>query len=222
MDQKILNLEKDGTAIPLAEIQKVLSFMTYGSTVRVMFSMLFWTGCRICELDNMKRGNIYDGYIYWKTGKNQNDFRKEKLPKHFLDELQEYWRTNRRLGEKMFGVSSDTFRRYFNRDVRPFLGDVWREERLIFKQGSITRENILQLKGLRKTFQTFVFAQEYWKWKDSKVALEFTSKKMRHSSERMTAYHYLENFDVLGIVNPIGVKPFAEVRQKRLFDFFGS
>jgi integrase len=217
---KTLNLEKDGTAIPLAEVQRVLSFMTYASTVRVMFGMLFWTGARICELDNMKRGNIYGGYVYWKTGKNQNDYRKEKLPKHFIDELSEYWASNRLLGDRMFGVKHDTFRRYFNRDVRPFLGDAWREERLVFKIGNIQRENILQLKGLRKTFQTFVFAQELWKWDNPEIALQFTSKKMRHSSTKLTAYHYLENFDVLGITDPKNVKPFSEVRQKRLMDFF--
>lgn len=217
---KTLNLDKEGTAIPLPEVKKVLDFMTYASSVRVMFGMLFWTGCRICELDNMKRGNIYGDYVYWKTGKNQNDYRKEKLPKYYIDELKEYWATNRLLGDRMFGVKHDTFRRYFNKFVRPFLNDQWREERLVYKQSKLTRENILQLKGLRKTFQTFVFAQELWKWKDSKVALEFTSKKMRHSSERMTCYHYLNNFDVLGIDNPQNVKPFAEVRQKRLMDFF--
>jgi len=217
---KTLNLDKDGTAIPLVEVRRVLDFMTYASTVRVMFGMLFWTGCRICELDNMKRGNIYDGYVYWKTGKNQNDYRKEKLPKHYLDELSEYWNSNRLLGDGMFGVKHDTFRRYFNKDVRSFLGVAWCEERLVYKQGNITRENILQLKGLRKTFQTFVFAQELWKWDNPEIALQFTSKKMRHSSTRLTAYHYLNNFDVLGITDPKNVKPFSEVRQKRLMDFF--
>lgn len=218
--EKKLNLEQDGTAIPLDEVKKVLDFMTYASTVRVMFGMLFWTGSRIIELDNMKRGNIYDGYVYWKTGKNQNDYRKEKLPSYFIEELQEYWHTNRILGDKMFGVASDTFRRYFNRDVRPFLGGAWHEERLVFKIGTIQRENILQLKGLRKTFQTYVFAQELYKWNNPEIALQFTSKKMRHSSTRITAYHYLNNFDVLGIDHQNFTKPYVEVRQKRLMDFF--
>ena len=220
MVNKTLNLEKDGTAIPLLEVKKTLDFMTYASTVRVMFGMLFWTGARICELDNMKRGNIYGGYVYWKTGKNQNDYRKEKLPNHFIEELQEYWGNNRILGDKMFGVASDSFRRYFNKFVRPFLSDLWREERLVYKQSTITRENILQLKGLRKTFQTYVFAQELWKWDNPEIALQFTSKKMRHSSTRLTAYHYLNNFDVLGIDHKNFTKPFVEVRQKRLMDFF--
>jgi integrase len=218
--EKTLNLEKDGTAIPLAEVKKVLSFMTYASTVRVMFGMLFWTGCRICELDNMRRGNIYDDYVYWKTGKNQNNYRKEKLPKYFVDELREYWATNRILGDNMFSCKADSFRRYFNKDVRPFLGEAWYEERLAFNQGTICRENILQLKGLRKTFQTFVFAQELYKWNNPEIALQFTSKKMRHSSTKITAYHYLNNFDVLGITDPKNIKPFTEVRQKRLMDFF--
>lgn len=30
------------------------------------------------------------------------------------------------------------------------------------------------------------------------VALQFTSKEMKHSSERITAYHYLVNFSSLG------------------------
>jgi integrase len=218
--EKTLNLEKDGTAIPLIEVKRVLDFMTYASTVRVMFGMLFWTGCRICELDNMRRGNIYDDYVYWKTGKNQNDYRKEKLPSYFINELKEYWANHKLLGERMFSCKSESFRRYFNRDVRPFLNNAWCEERLVFKQGTIQRENILQLKGLRKTFQTFVFAQELYKWNNPEIALQFTSKKMRHSSTRLTAYHYLNNFDVLGINNNDFVKPFVEVRQKRLLDFF--
>lgn len=217
---KTLNLEKEGTAIPLLEVKKVLDFMTYASTTRVMFGMLFWTGSRICELDNMKRGNIYDGYVYWKTGKNQNSYRKEKLPGYFIEELQEYWHTHRILGDQIFSCKADSFRRRFNKDVRPNLGDAWREERLVYKQSKLTRENILQLKGLRKTFQTYVFAQELYKWDNPEIALQFTSKKMRHSSTRITAYHYLNNFDVLGIDHQNFTKPFVEVRQKRLMDFF--
>lgn len=120
----------------------------------------------------------------------------------------------------MFSCKADSFRRYFNKKVRPFLGDAWRKERLVYKQGTITRENILQLKGLKKTFQTFVFAQELWRWNNPEIALQFTSKKMRHSSTRITAYHYLNNFDVLGLSDNMSVKPFVEVKQKRLMDFF--
>lgn len=84
-------------------------------------------------------------------------------------------------------------------------------------------EYVLQLKGLRKNFATLEFAKQYKKWKSAEVALEFASKRMKHSTKHITAYHYLRNFDELNISAYINLTPSDIIRraneQKRLFDF---
>ncbi len=218
------NVENDCKAIPYEQVQEVLDFLPYANVVRVMFEMLLYTGCRISELSKMRRSLLYDDVLFWHLGKNQKCFRKEKLPRHFLVELGEYWKENRICGDFFFGISGSTLNRYFNRDVRPFLSPAWQEKRLIAEKGQLKPEYILQLKGLRKVFQTVIFFHEYEKWKDSGVALEFTAKRMRHSTKHITAYHYLENFDA------VDVEKFRELiygqkgiilcpRQARLLEF---
>lgn len=216
------NLENDCRAIPFDRLKEALAFMPWASSLRVMFLMLALTGCRIHELDRMKKSLLYDNVLFWHLGKNQVGFRKERLPSWYLKELQEYWKNNRIFQDRFFGCSGDTFRRYFNRDVRPWMSRAWQEKRLVPKQGELQEEYILQLKGLRKTYQTLEFAKQLDKWKDSGVALEFTAKKMRHTTRQITAYHYIENFDALQIEKFKELtteKIVQDNRQARLFEF---
>ena len=219
---EILNHDTDSHCIPFDAIQEVRDFLPYASPLRVMWTMLALTGCRIRELDNMRASTIYGDVIYWKLGKNQKRHRKERLPAWFLDELRIYRETHRVYQDRLFGVRSDTFRRFFNRDVRPHLTPRWRELRLVSFMGSLTEEYVYQLNGLRKSFQTLEFARQLEKWKDPTIALEFTSKKMRHSSAKITVYHYVENFDALRVERSTGLSP-AEIlgaaHQRRILDF---
>jgi integrase len=191
--------DNDSRAIPFPEIQEALDFLPRANKLRVMFKMAFLTGCRLSELNNMKTRHIQDGFIYWRLGKSQTGYRKEKLPADFLAELTEYRANNRTYQSTIFHLNHNTFRRMFNRDVRPYLSKAWQEKRLRVRANQLVPEHILQLNGLRKTFQTYLFYHEYQKHNDAGVALELTSKRMKHSSKHMTAYHYIQNFEALQI-----------------------
>ena len=212
----------EGHAVPFDRIREALEVMPYGSDVRVMFEMLFLTGCRISELDNMKASKLFGNVLYWSLGKNQHGFRKEVLPDFYLKELAEYRKKNRTYADRLFGVNAHTFRRYFHKFIMPRLKG-WHEKRLVDKQGVLQEEYIYQLKGLRKDYQTLEFAKQLDKWKDAGVALQFTSKKMRHSCERITAFHYIQEFDSLNIEKNMSLKTADILKdcisQTRLMDF---
>ena len=194
-----LNLSVDGQAIPPTRIKEVLDYLPYGNQIRVMFQFLAITGSRISELDRMRTDRILKSqnkyFLIWSLGKNQKAFRKEEIPEQLVQELRESRKNRRCFQNRLFSMSSDTFRRVFNRDVRPNLSDAWTERKIKLSKGQLQTEYVLQLKGLRKTFQTLNFAQELRKWNNPDIALEFTSKRMRHSSKHITAYHYIVNFD---------------------------
>ncbi|GEM_PF-3849613 len=218
----MFNVHSDSHCIPFGYVIEAIEFMAYGSGLRVMFIMLFLTGCRISELDNMKISKIYGNFIYWKLGKNQKRHRKEPLPEKYLAELKFYRENNRVYQDRLFAMNHGTFRREFNKKIRPKLSKSWQQKRLIDIQGHLQEEYFLQLKGLRKNYQTLDFAKQLKKWKSADVALEFTSKRMRHSSKRITAYHYLENFEDLDILKYQELTPaeiFKQAQQTRLFDF---
>jgi len=185
-----------------------------------MFEMLVLTGCRISELDNMKRSNIRKGFLYWKLGKNQSNYRKVALPERYMQELKDYWETHRVPVDDVFGIKSHSFRRYFDRYVRMQLGGCWLEKVNVFRNDFFVDEYFLQLKGLRKNYQTMLFKSEYEKWGDAGVALEFTSKAMKHSSKHITAYHYLVNFDALGMGDFIVEHVLDFPAQMRITDFY--
>lgn len=214
-------VENDSKAVPLKYIQEVIDTMAYASVERVMFQMLHYTGCRLQELDKMKRKNLVNDTIYWQLGKNQGSCRKEKLPPEYVEELRVYHENSPVPGSKMFHIGGETLRRYFTH-LRQRLSPAWRERRRVLTSTGFKTEYVLQLKGLRKNFQTIVYAEELRKWKDAGVALEFASKRMKHSSARITAYHYIQNFDALGIneLGQIDIKKVLNDRsQKRLLDY---
>lgn len=217
-----LNLYSEGYGIPFDKALEAINFMEYGSDVRVMFEMSFLTGCRLSELNNMRVSKLFEDVLFWNIGKNQRGFRKQKLPPSYLEELKNYRENNRVYKDKLFGVSSESFRKYFHRDVRPKLSPAWQEKRLFSRKNELREEFVLQLKGLRKNYQTLEFAKQLDKWKDSSIALEFTSKKMKHSSKHITAYHYIENFETLQIDKYKQLTPEQILKnrgQTRIIDF---
>lgn len=214
--------DNESYAVPIPAVQEVVDFLPYASTERVMFQMLFFTGCRVSELDRMQPNLIYEGVLYWQPGKGQKGHRKEALPESYLKEIKQYRATHRVSESKLFGCNANTFRKYFDRDVRPHLSAAWQTKRLIIRSKAFGHEYSLQLKGLRKTFQTLLFAKEWQHWGAADVALEFTSKRMKHSTTHITAYHYLENFDSLHINKNSPLMPVQALRataQLRVMDF---
>lgn len=223
MEMECVSDSYDLKAIPPDDIQTAIDHMAYASQERVMFRALVLTGCRIACLDKWRMSHLHGNYIYWEVSKTGGKYRKEFLPSDYLLELADYRNNSRVDGKRVFGITGETFVRYFNRDIRPRLGKAWNAKRLKPKAEGFDTEYVLQIKGLRKSFQTYDFARNYAKWHDAGVALEMTSKRMKHSTTHITAHHYIENFDALGIkkvttdLDPI--KALSLSRQMRIMDF---
>lgn len=219
-----LDHEIEGHAIPIRVVQEAIEDMEYASTERVMFEMLYYTGCRYPELDGMRKDKLFGEWLYWECGKNQTGkWRKERLPQAYLAELRSYWETHRIYGNRFFGVTGETFRGYFKNIVRPRLPGSWqlRRPRMTSRDG-MRLEFVYQLKGLRKNFQTLDFKKNLDEWGDPGIAIEMTSKRMRHSSTKITARHYVENFASLGIKSLPSLDPVALLelsKQTRITDF---
>jgi len=188
-------------AIPIERALEAIDSMEYASCMRVIFRMLYLTGCRINEIDRFRMDLFIGNKVYWPLGKNQRGMRSVELPQEYLDELLAYRKRNYKFeGTRLFNITGDTFARYFNRDIRPRLSREW-NLLIVGHEKSYLKcdEYYLQIKGLRKLRQTIIFHENYMKWKDAGVALEMTSKEMKHSSTRITAYHYIRDFDSVGL-----------------------
>lgn len=194
-----MDIGRESYAIPLTDVSDAVRSMERGTDVREMFIMLALTGCRIKALDKMRPEKIMNGYLYYEPGKKQGGLIKIRMPEWYLEELKNYREHRRVAGNKMFGISSETFRRYFNRDVRAKLPESWKKSLMVPYVDGLKREYLYELKGLRKNYQTLEFAKQFKHWGNPEIALQFTSKKMKHSNTRITAHHYLQNFDSLGI-----------------------
>lgn len=188
--------EPECAAITFDQFSAALERLPYASVERIGLQLLAATGCRITELDRMDPANILDGAIYWRPGKNQKGLRKEHLPPGLLAEIAAYRRIARIRESFVMGIESPTFVRYFDRDCRPRIGGAWTARGRLYMNGRGWTEGwSLHLKGFRKTFQTVLFAYFYEKYNDAQVALEWVSKRMKHSSKHITAYHYLQDYE---------------------------
>lgn len=185
---------RDCYAIPIPMIRDTLSRLLYASHERVMFGMLALTGARISELDVMKRSGFAGNRFHWHLGKNQTGQRHVDLPGWYLNELKAYWDSHRFKGNEVFSKQANSFQRDFNKRLRDTLHPEWKQVAYRFEKRGIMDSHKLQLKGLRKTFTTFVFAQYYNRLKDATAALHFTSRDMRHSTVHMTSLNYLETY----------------------------
>ncbi len=190
-------MSTDSQAIPFPLVADVIQRLEYASYERVMFTMLAMTGCRIRALDNMFVDRVVEGVLHFHEGKSTTGLRRCALPSFFWKEIEEYRKKHDVCSRRLFGVSAEHFTKVFLRQLRPYLGGVWLEQVVDFSHPLRTKRYKYRLKGLRKNFQTLEFAQQLLKWKDAGMALEMTSKSMRHSSARITAYHYIENFDAI-------------------------
>lgn len=190
--------DSEGYSIPFYEVKRLIEFLPYASSHRIAIELLSLTGMRVSELEKIKLNCFYGEFVIWKTGKNQRGYRKEKLPFWFLHELDKYIQSYSFVDGFLFGFDSNTLSTYINKKIRPKIAGNWLKKR-VKPRGSLKGlEYVYQLKSLRHNFATLEFARNLDKWgKD--VAVIFTAKKMKHSTYKMTAEHYLENFDSLDI-----------------------
>ena len=193
----VVTMSSDSEAIPFPVVADAIQRLEYASAERVMFTMLAMTGCRIRALDNMFVDRVVEGVLHFHEGKSTTGLRRCSLPSFFWKEIEDYRKKHDVCSRRLFGVSAEHFTKVFLRVVRPYLGGLWVDKRPDFSHPIRQERYVLRLKGLRKNFQTLEFARDLAKWGDAGVALEMTSKRMRHSSARITAYHYIENFDAI-------------------------
>lgn len=176
---------------------------------RVMLLMLMLTGCRVRELDNMYASRVLPcaeagGYlIYFKLGKNQRQHRKEVLPKWYVENELIPYRKDYARGDKLFGVSSVAFQRYFL-TCRKKLSKAWNEMKPYpVGDGKWQLGYCFQLKGYRKLWATMQFRIELEKWNNPDFACIQVSRKLHHSSKFMTSDHYIQATAKLGIENSV-------------------
>lgn len=207
MEQQQIAVEiNDVKAIPFCEVKRLIEFLEYASAVRVMVSIAALTGCRMSELDCMTRNSIVASdrvYLVWRPGKGQKGQRKEALPRWFLPELDLYLKTHALIAKggseaPLFNFNHHSLRRYINQFVRPKVGGAWLTKTMNTRGSMNGSEYLYQLKHLRHNFATLDFARNIERWgKD--VAIEFTAKRLRHSSYKMTVGYYIESFEALRI-----------------------
>jgi hypothetical protein len=214
---------EEQSAIPFDLALKTINLMEYASLERVGFILLFLSGARVCELDRMSIDNLSGNELLWRPAKNQFRSRPRKaiLPMEFLTEISEM---RRKFGatKTILPINSHTFRRYFTK-LRHKLGGEWLERLKTAKGGRVTLEYKYQLKGLRKLFATKVFFEKMKQFNSAECALLFACKELRHSSNKMTADHYLiEDVDKLGITKYLFLD-YTQImklsKQTRLIDF---
>lgn len=218
-----LSLDSDGYAIPFNEVIRLIEFFPLANKYRVAFTMIALTGCRIAELNNMGVDSILGEYIIWKTGKNQTGYRKEKLPIWFIEEIKEYLSKCPHCNKKLFPYNTEWLRDILNKQIRPTLGGDWiKKKPQPTKKGAVKFNYIYQLKGLRHNFATLDFYNQFSRWGGT-VAVEFTAKRMKHSSYKMTASHYIGNFERLKIEQYKGLEMSTILKtekQNRLTEYF--
>lgn len=193
----------DCKAIPIHLVLDAIDKMKYATPERCMFIMSFLTGCRQSELNRMYVDKLYkvkDGYyIYWSLGKKQKGFRKEPLPEWFVEELFKMRNNYRCFQNKMFPILQITFRRYFNRDIRPSLNQEWVSKTLQGVNGELKPLYKYHLSGLRKTFQILLFYKFHQLSGSLEVALHQVSSRMKHSCTNITYRHYLDGYDQIKV-----------------------
>lgn len=220
--ERPMEILTESVAVPFDAINRAIDSLPYASTLRVMFEMLVLTGCRIEAMDKMRIGMIQNGTLYYHPGKKQKQYLKTDLPQWYLVELTQYRQENRLPADCLFGVNANSFRRYFTK-ARNKMPSEWQEKVKYVKNNNFESGYRLQLKGIRKVFWTYEFKRALDEWKSADMALEVTSKKAAHSTTHMTAYHYLREFDTLGLKIGERLKTVSEImttrEQRSLLEF---
>jgi integrase len=218
-----IDFETEGNVIPWELVVEVFNKLEYGSINSVMFKMLLYTGCRISELSNMKLSCIFSNYLYWKTGKNQTGFRKEKLPLDYIEELRFYLKQNTTLKDQLFNKRGQSLVDYFNKILRPKLSSKWQSKRIHPVKDKFHLEYVYQIKCLRKNFQTLKFHKYFEQYQDYSVALGFISKEMKHKNKDVTQYHYIDNTNTLNLKKYRNLEISEIIKQNNqtsIIDFF--
>lgn len=210
-------------AVPIPLVLEAISKCKYGSIVGLSLQFRFYTGCRGEELNKINPNNQSNGYIFWELGKNQVGFRREFIPEKWWAEYDFYRHQQGVPSSKLFHITNNTIRDYFNRHLRPRLSKLWQEKVPVMRSGQISLEYRYSWGGLRKTFQTLLFAHFWQKYNDASIALEMVSKRMHHSSGHMTIKHYIENAENIQAKSYLHLLPFeiaSNIPRQSMLEYF--
>lgn len=220
----LVNLQVDAYALSWPAIKELYDYLPWGNPIRVMARVCQQTGAHKVELDLMKKSLLHeDGTFFFECAKKRaKQMRKVQLSEDLLRELKFYWENNLTYADRMFGISSDTWTRYFNRDVRPRLSHLWNEKRPVAEKGKLVLEYVSQLKGFRHTYATMKFAKYYERYKDAYIAAEMVARDLKHSAKAITVRHYVINLEMLGLDTCLKYEPHTimeNISQSRVLDF---
>lgn len=176
--QSTICVESEGYAIPFNEVIRLIEFYPRGHPYRVGFTLMALTGCRCSEINNFGVNSFYGEWVIWKPAKKQGGMRKEKLPMWFLKDLELYLQKFPHCDDKLFPFDQEELRQVLNKRVRPVLGGAWLQK--TFSRGCIKNEYVLQLRGLRHSWSSLDFYNNFLTW-GATMAVEMTCKRMRHS-----------------------------------------
>lgn len=216
-------MANENRSIDFREALRPYNICSDGSTVKVMYGMIFATGCRPSTLDLLETNDIIGYEIKFKECKTGNK-RVVYLGKKYLDQLIKYRKQNRTYDKKLFGIKAHSFRRIFDKDVRPKLGGIWVQKEPVKWGGIMQWCYTYQFYDLRRNYQTLTFAKNLQKWKDPYVALQFTKKEMGYgkSGDKVCVTNYIQEFDNLNIDKWINMTPaqmLEQADQERLYNF---
>jgi len=196
--------QRDGYALTISQIRELIyfdndselskkGFIGPGSAWQAMTLLRAVTGCRIREYDNMKVSGFRGNYLFWKLGKNQNNYRYEFVPDYVIQVLKRHKELYATKKDELFSISSKTYNRLVSK-IRPQLSEQWQQKVTNFRKDVVGKFNYeLQAKGIRATFATFYFYKFYERLGDYTAAMLMTAKKMRHSTKEMTLNYYIDN-----------------------------
>lgn len=179
--------------ILLPHAQEPINLLKYGSPERVRLRLYQTLGCRPCETDDLPAPEqcIFNNILYFKTRKKQNTQRKEHISDDLIKEILYMREEHKVKGSKMFPYNSETFRRIFNRDIRPRLSIVWQIKiKTKEKKGASSKEYLYSLYGYRRNFSALKYEYYLNKTESPQLATVMTQKSMKHKTEFMTLYHY--------------------------------
>lgn len=213
-------------AIPLDLLMEAIAITPYSNPIRVALRIYLEIGCRPSEINHMNIQNIYDfdenhKIIYWQLGKNQIGSRSELISASLYKEIQDM-REIYRCSSRILPVTSDSIRNTFNKAIRPSLSEAWHARKFKPFTKRKINEFVFELKGIRKTWATIFFWKMYRKYNSYSAALTETCKRMKHSGQKITANHYICEFDLVKpwkYENTTACDMGGKEYQQRLFEY---
>lgn len=203
----------DTPAVPFEKARRLIKHMKKHIPTKnlcLMTEVLYSCGPRIVELDRMDRAKILKKQLWWPAGKNQRGWRHEPLSDDWLDRYNLYRSTNYRHAlvhnrlaknpdahagaeDPLFDIDCKTYSRRFKAYLKEHDFTEWDDRVIKVTAGDFQEQRLHTPASFRKTFITHQVAASVNAGHDQRVAVMKVRKQMKHSSENMTEYYYVQD-----------------------------